>query len=435
MESKQPSSLLYILPGAVAIGASFIIIYILFASGVFRDADAEHTNLLLIGIIYGISIFSIMVLLVRRHEGPERARAMQSHLMLTIANETLSHLRHGFNAETSAKVAEIIFKSSDVDAVAITNNRTILAFAGFAREHHLPGSFLRARVEEPHENDELIIFRSNSDAGCPEDGEISWVGVSVPLTVAGETTGALEFLYLAPKKITENRIAVARGLGELLSTQLELSELEKQQALAVSSELKALRAQINPHFLFNTLNTIAALTRTDPQAARRLIINFADFFRESLERQSQFTTLDEELRYVNSYLVFEKARFGAMLQVEKHIDKSARRITLPSLVVQPLVENAIKHGMAGSGRLHLMLSAKVDDSHLVVEVRDDGVGMAADGDSQVVSGRGKGLGIGLTNVRERLRSLYGSTSLLSISSTLGEGTAVTLKIPITGGNE
>ena len=433
MESKQPSSFLYIMLGAVAIGASFIIIYILFASGIFAVTVANSATLILVGVIYGISIFSIMALVYKWQEGPERARAMQSHLMLTIANETLSHLRRGFNADTGSKVAEIIFKSSDVDAVAITNKRTTLAFAGFAKEHHLPGTFLRPRVEEPHENDEMVIFRSKSDAGCPDDSEISWTGVSVPLKVRGATIGALEFLYLAPKKITENRIAVARGLGELLSTQLELSELEKQQALAVSSELKALRAQINPHFLFNTLNTIAALTRTDPQTARRLIVNFADFFRESLERQSQFTTLDEELRYVNSYLVFEKARFGSKLQIERHIDKGARRMKLPSLVVQPLVENAVKHGMAGNGQLRLLLSAKVENAHLVVEVKDNGAGMVMDDHSLVVDNNGKGLGIGLTNVRERLRSLYGSASLLSIDSTIGEGTAVTLKIPIAGG--
>lgn len=433
MENKQPSSFLYIPLGVVTIGASFTIIYILFASGIFKVTFSNDAALLLVGTIYGISLFSIITLLYKWQDGPERARAMQSHLMLMIANETISHLRSGFNSDTCEKVAQIIYRSTDVDGVAITNNRTMLAFAGVGKEHHLPGTPIRQRREEVRDSDGLVIFKSNSDAGCPDDSETAWKGISVPLGVQSQTLGTLDFLYLAPKRLSENRIAVARGLGVLLSRQLELSELDKQQALAVSSELKALRAQINPHFLFNTLNTIAALCRTDPQTARSLIISFADFFRESLERQSQFTTLDEELKYVNSYLVFEKARFGTKLHIERHIDKTARRAKLPSLVLQPLVENAIKHGMARNGQLNLVLSAALDDGHLVVRVEDNGIGMEVDRISHVNGGNGKGLGIGLTNVRERLRSLYGSTSLLNIQSTIGEGTQVTLKIPVTGG--
>ena len=425
MKNRQPSSFLYIALGAVTIGASVLIIFILFASGIFKVTFNNGAALLLVGVIYGISLFSILTLLYKWHEGPERARVMQSHEMLTIANETLSHLRQGFTAETGREVAQIIFDETHVDAVAVLDKKDILAAVGVGAKELSAESFLDRTGGIDVSG--AMTFHDFASAGE------KWTGISVPLTVQGKERGTLEFLYLLPKKLTENRITVARGLGVLLSRQLELSELDKQQALAVHSELKALRAQINPHFLFNTLNTIAALCRTDSKTARRLIIKFADFFRESLERQNQFTTLDEELRYVNSYLVFERARFGDRLQIEWQIDEAARKAILPSLVLQPLVENAVKHGMAKTGSLHLGLAAKLDGTYLFVQVHDDGVGIESEILSKFDSQNGRGLGIGLNNVRERLRSLYGSSGLMNISSTVGEGTEVTLKIPAPGG--
>ncbi len=425
MENRQPSSFLYIALGAVTIGASVLILFILFASGIFKVTFNNGAALLLVGVIYGISLFSVLTLLYKWHEGPERARAMQSHEMLTIASETLSHLRQGFTAETGREVAQVIFDESDVDTVAVLDKKDILAAVGAGAKELSAESFLNRTGGIDVSG--ATIFH---DIGS---GSEKWTGISIPLTVQGKERGTLEFLYLSPNKLTENRITVARGLGVLLSTQIELSELDKQQALAVHSELKALRAQINPHFLFNTLNTIAALCRTDPKTARRLIIQFADFFRESLERQNQFTTLDEELRYVNSYLVFEQARFGSRLQIDWQIDEAARKATLPSLVLQPLVENAVKHGMAKTGPLHLGLAAKMDGSHLYVQVHDDGVGIESESLLKLNSQRGSGLGIGLNNVRERLRSLYGSSGLMNINSTVGEGTEITLKIPVPGG--
>ena len=425
MENKQPSSFSYIAFGAVTIGASVLVFFIMFASGIIKLTFNNGAALLLVGVIYGISLFSVLTLLYKWHEGPERARAMQSHEMLTIANETSSHLRQGFTAETGREVAQIIFDESDVDAVAVLDKKDILAAVGAGAKELSAESFLERTGGVDVSG--ATIFNDFGSAGE------KWTGISIPLTVQGKERGTLEFLYLSKKKLTENRVTVAIGLGVLLSTQIELSELDKQQALAVHSELKALRAQINPHFLFNTLNTIAALCRTDPHTARRLIIQFADFFRESLERQSQFTTLDEELRYVNSYLVCEQARFGDRLQIDWQIDDVARKATLPSLVLQPLVENAVKHGMAKTGPLHLGLAAKMDGLHLYVQVHDDGVGIESESLSKFDSQSGSGLGIGLNNVRERLRSLYGSSGLMNINSTVGEGTEVTLKIPVPGG--
>ncbi len=431
MESKQPSFVSYLALGAVTISASLMIIYILFVSGIFKVTFNNDAALVLVGTIYGISLFSIITLVYKWKEGPERVRAMQSHLILSIANETVSHLRRGFNTTTCEEVAKIILKTSDVDAVAITNKKTVLAYVGISCSDYEPAKNFINFKDELAKN-RIAFFSSISEekvySGHGDD--FSWNGIAVPLKIQKKTIGTLDFFYKSSKRITENRITVAKGLGELLGTQLELSELERQQAHAFRSELKALRAQINPHFLFNTLNTIAVLCRTDPIKARSLIISFAEFFRESLERQSQFTTLDEELRYVNSYLEFEKARFGSKLKIENRIDKKAEKVKLPALIVQPLVENAIKHGMSANGKLLLVLTATVENGQLVVKVKDNGMGMLDKRKTLRNENNGKGLGIGLTNIKERLISLYGSEGLINIHSTSGKGTEVTLRIPI-----
>lgn len=433
MKSKQTSSILYLLLGAATIVASALIFFILFFSGMFRVTFSNTYPLLIIGFIYGVSLFSIFALLFKWQEAPERARVQQSHQILTIAEESAAYLRKGFSIETVEKVAKTILKSTDADAIAITDNQTIMAFAGTGFEKFQPGDpkWRSSFVQKSFSDDDLRIFNLKDDH-APESGHLIWTGVSIALKIQRRSIGRLHFLYLSPRKITESHITIARGLGKLLSTELELSELDKQRELAFQAELKALRAQINPHFLFNILNTIAALCRTDPQTARKLLLKFSDFFRDSLERQSQFTTLEEELKYVDSYLTLEQARFGTKLKVERSIDSEARTVQIPSLVIQPLVENAVKHGMAKSGKLNLALSAKLNEDDLVISVKDNGMGMNS-AKLTPSSQAPRGLGIGLNNVKERLATLYGSKNLLYINSALGQGTEITLRIPLIGG--
>lgn len=427
------SSFLYLIFGALTIGASLIVGFILFKSGIFQVSFRYEWGLLLVGTVYGISIFSVVALIYNWHKAPERAKVFQSHQMLTIANETLPFLRKSFSLETCDQVVQIIHQRTDADAVAITNNKVLLAFAGAGYEHHLPGSFIIPRDKKALEKEGFVIFTDKDNAGCPDlTEELEWTGVAVPLKVQDRFVGTLELLYLPPKRVTESRLTVAQGLGKLLSTQLGLAELDKQKELIFKSELKALRAQINPHFLFNTLNTIAALCRTDPDTARKLIIKFADFFRDSLERQKQFTTLEEELRYVDHYLTFEKARFGSSLVLTKEIEPETLKQKIPSLVLQPIVENCIKHGKSKTGKLTLTIKAFLNNGYLNLSVKDDGCGISKADLMKIkkMSASSKGLGIGLNNIRERLRSLYGSANLLKITSELEKGTEVYLKIPV-----
>jgi len=245
----------------------------------------------------------------------------------------------------------------------------------------------------------------------------------------GEAVGTLKFYYTTPRLLNETHVAMAEGLARLLSTQLELSELERQTQLATSMELKALQAQINPHFLFNTINTIASLIRTDPPQARELLREFAAFYRRTLESGEELIPLEVELDYVRRYFHFEKARFGQRVELIERADPELLDVSVPAFIVQPLVENAIQHGMRPEGTLHITLDVRCDADAIRIAVRDDGVGMTADRlEAALKSGSGTGLGIALKNVDDRLRGHFGQDSGVRVESSEGAGTVVALVI-------
>ena len=204
---------------------------------------------------------------------------------------------------------------------------------------------------------------------------------------------------------------------------------EALRELAVSAQLAALRAQVNPHFLFNSLNSIAQLIATDPRKAEACVERLAEIYRYLLHRaEADFVSLAEELSVAESYLEIERARFGDALLVEEHIDARARDLLLPSLILQPLVENAVKHGISpkvGGGRV--TIEARILDGDLRLAVRDTGVGL---GDRGAIFEHG----VGLRNVRDRLLRLYGADYAPEVVSEPGAGTTVTLRIPVAQGS-
>lgn len=204
---------------------------------------------------------------------------------------------------------------------------------------------------------------------------------------------------------------------------------EELRELAVSAQLAALRAQINPHFLFNSLNSIAQLIVTDPIKAEACVERLGEIYRYLLQRaHADFVPLSEELSVAESYLEIERARFGDALTVEEKIDVRARHLLLPSLILQPLVENAVKHGISpkvGGGRV--TIEASVFDGDLRLAVRDTGVGVR---DQRNMFEDG----VGLRNVRDRLLRLYGADYAPQVVSRPGDGTTVTLRIPLAQGS-
>ncbi len=390
----------------------------------------------IIGAVVSLVAVAFSSLFQRMASRPDHVRALQSDSMLKIANESISYLRLGLDEETAGAVCGIVLRETEAAAVAITDRDSVLGFAGVGEDHHkVGGPIITKATMESLDTDEPRILHSKVDIGCPEPDCLLRAAIVVPLEMRGQPVGTLKFYYVSDRFLNETELAMAEGLARLLSTQLELSELERQTELATEMELKALQAQINPHFLFNTINTIAAFIRTDPAEARRLLRQFGSFYRRTLEQAESLVTLERELEFVDTYVELEKARFGDRLEYIEDVQDEALGLPLPAFMIQPLVENSIGHGMRPDGAtLHVTVSAHVEQDALCITVSDDGQGIASDKVGTVLeASSAKGLGIAMRNIRERLRGHFGQDSSMEITSVEGEGTKVHLTIkPLPG---
>ncbi|KNZ69812.1 signal transduction histidine kinase LytS [Thermincola ferriacetica] len=354
---------------------------------------------------------------------------------LKIANETLPYMRQGLNEETAQKAAEIILKISDVAAVAITDREKVLAYVGAGCERHQPGRLILTQAtKQVIATGGLKIVDNKEKLNCPvKDCDCPLeAAVIAPLKCRGQVAGCLKLYQTKEGQMPAHVVKLAVGIAQLLGVQMELAELDRQAQLVTRAELQALHAQINPHFLFNTLNTIIMFSRTNPETARRLLIRLANFFRQTLKKHGHFNTLREELEYINTYLVLEKARFREKLRIIRDIDPDLMDYQVPVLTLQPLVENAVKHGITpkvGPGAVNI--SVKKAGEELRITIKDDGVGIPEDKlDKVLIPGYGKGNGVGLSNVNERLKSLFGEEYMLTITSKENVGTTISLRVPL-----
>ena len=366
--------------------------------------------------------------------------------ILSLASQTLGHMREGLTHKSCRDVCRLLLPETTAIAVAMTNREIVLAYVGALAADYPPGSPIHtAATFEVLETGKIGTFQSRTDDEVGADGHTPELprtvrgGIVVPLNVQERPVGTIKFYYRSPADIDRTQLAIARGFGQLLSTQLSTHELDRQAELTAKAEVKALQAQINPHFLFNTINTIAALTRTDPLQARTLLREFAVFYRQTLESSEQLIPLGRELEQTRRYLKFEHARFGEDRIVESEsIGAGVSDILVPAFIVQPIVENAVRHAMRDEGALHIDIRAEVDDGDVLIAVADDGLGMneealrklrrKADADPALMSSSEKGTGIALRNVAERLERFYGFGSGIDIVSRPDEGTCVTLRL-------
>jgi two-component system LytT family sensor kinase len=224
---------------------------------------------------------------------------------------------------------------------------------------------------------------------------------------------------------------LARATEEVaawVSSQLALAELARTRTM--EAELRALRAQISPHFIYNALAAIASFVRTDPERARELLLEFADFTRYALRRGGSFTTLAEELRNVERYLVIEQARYGDRLQISLLIAPEVLPVTVPYLAIQPLVENAVRHGLAAKeGGGHITITAADEGAHASICIEDDGVGSDPHDIRAALDGGSDRDSLGLGNVDARLRQVYGDDFGLVVETQVGAGTRVSFRVP------
>ena len=265
------------------------------------------------------------------------------------------------------------------------------------------------------------------------------VDVLVPVRVHGEITHGMAVapgrfrrsLLTAEIEFLENAAGQIGSRLEALAHEIEKMERQNREAnlreLAAQAELKALRAQINPHFLFNSLNTIADLIVTDPEKAETMTVLLAKVFRHVLmHSDQQFSRIAEEMEFLQTYLGIEQVRFGARLRVSMDIDQTVAQAPIPSLILQPVVENAIKHGLAPKvGEGHISITAGIDGEYVRLAVEDDGVGVQPAAPAAPSTGSGLGLRI----IADRLRTLYNGRATLHVQTAEPVGSRVTILIP------
>ncbi|PIC69371.1 sensor histidine kinase [Sporosarcina sp. P16b] len=361
----------------------------------------------------------------------EKVTALQAQKTLRIADQTLGYLRTGMRKETAQAVCGILLDELKPGAVAMTDKTDILAYVGSE------GTIMQGPIQTDITRQVIQEGRLTVTDSVTHDhpsGSASGAIVIAPLKTRGETIGTLKLFYPSRTAITDVTIELIAGLAELLSNQLEIAEADHAYQLAKEAEIQALQAQISPHFLFNSMNIILSLIRTNPDEARKLLSSLSFFLRQNLEGTTvKMVTLQQELAHVKAYLMIEEARFIDKLKICIDVDPNVLREKIPPLTLQPIVENAMTHGikeLEANAMVHISIHEIGDAIHIMVEDNGEGIvpeRLAILGREQIQSE--KGTGLGLFNVNRRLQMTFDKNSGLTIESTPNEGTKISFHIP------
>lgn len=372
----------------------------------------------------GAAIF-VAILLDRRDSIERQSRAFSAKA-LEIAAHLQGVLREGFDPENSLRVARIILDQTGVGAVGITDCEKTLAYLGIGADHHLPGMM----ISSPHTQQAIasneVIFADGNEVPFQCSIAMSCrLGSALVIPLVGEKNhviGTIE-LYEPKTRIfsTINR-TLGEGIAKLLSAQILSGRYEQQKSLLLQSELKLLHAQVNPHFLFNTLNIIISVTHDDVARARGLLTDLAVFLRKNLKRPTEDVTLADEIEHINAYLRIELARFADRLSVDIDIPPELMGIRLPAFTLQPLVENAIKHGTSHIIRPgHVTIRARSDGTALLLEVEDNAGLYRPEAHSD---------GLGMNIVDRRIRNRYGDAWGVTMHCEPNLTTRATVRLPM-----
>lgn len=346
-----------------------------------------------------------------------------------LAPDIRDALEGGLTREGAERLARSLLAALSLSAVGVYLGEQLLAFRGAGEDHHRPGTPAEGVVREALRRGEPL-GSGHKEETCPRPTCPLGKVLALPLRVQGVLLGALALYLPAGRRWPPHLYPTGILLAEAVSARLDALCL-RDQARELE-DLRALRAEISPHFVFNTLTVVGYLVERDPPKARALLSEFAEFLRRALREQGEFCTLEEELWFVERYLALEQARLGERLRVSLEVAPEVRQAIIPVLTVQPLVENAVMHGIAkkpGGGRV--ALTARQEGGELRIRVEDTGVGIPAEQMGTLLRrGAGSGLGIGLYNVDRRLRLIYGEEYGLRLESREGEGTRVEVRIPL-----
>lgn len=377
---------------------------------------------------------------------PDTLRSQYTEQTLAVASGMLEDITGGLTPESAEEICRRLLPETRAMTIAVTDRDVVLACVGELADDFPAGSPIhtpttRYVIEHGIAQSFTSVMDVRSEKGSQRNIP---AGIIAPLKIRGKAVGTLKFYYRSARHVNRTQYALASGFAELLSTQLTVYELERQAELTARAEVRALQAQINPHFLFNTLNTIASFTRTDPLRARELLREFSQFYRATLENSGQLIPVKREIAQTLRYLTFEKARFGEdRVLVSVDVDEDAEEVLIPAFVIQPLVENAVRHAMPDEGALKIAITVeRAGEAAVSIRVADDGMGM----DEQTAmrlfdrsiaapdpnAPQGGGAGVAMHNISERIKRFYGPKSRTSVESAPGKGTTIALHLDLEG---
>ncbi|MBC2856789.1 MAG: sensor histidine kinase [Cetobacterium sp.] len=352
---------------------------------------------------FGVSI--VIIIIEGILEEKERIAGTQAKLALEIANKTLPYFRKG---ECLGDVCGIILESLNAQAVVITDRKEIIAYRKNSGDFEIYDSQIQSEAtKKVLITGEVLTSDRNGDIidFSHHNMKIKSCIIS-PLFEGEKVSGTLKIYFDKDKSITARNRYLAIGLSQLISTQLEISKMENLKMMARDAELKALQTQINPHFLFNALHATASFVRINPAKARNIIIDLSTYLRYNLDNPSRFVTLDKELEQVKAYVNIEQARFQDKIKVNYNIDQEVNEIKIPSLIIQPLVENSIKHGILKQREQGIInIDAIKYDKGCIISIEDNGVGIKKEIINSIDQEIDKS--IGLKNVHNRIKLIYG----------------------------
>ncbi|TYA17192.1 sensor histidine kinase [Lactobacillus sp. LSI2-1] len=363
----------------------------------------------------------------------QQLKAVQTHDVLNLTDKTLPYFRQGLTIHSATEVCEIIKRYTNFDAVGITDTTNVLAHVGAGHDHHLANQTVMTDLSKHViTSGTARLAYHKSEIGCPQAHCPLESAIVLPLKVNHRTIGALKMYFVKADRLTSVEENLATGLASIFSSQLALGIAEEQSKLASDAKIKALQAQINPHFFFNAINTVSALMRTDVDKARASLLQLSTFFRSTLQgvRENEIP-LRLECEHVNSYVSLEQTRFPNKYDITYDV-RTDDQIRVPPFCLQVLVENAIKHAFIGCKEHNkIIIVVKQQKQMLKITVSDNGIGIKPSlikklGRQVVPSS--SGTGTALANLNQRLIGLYGEESRLKIDSD-DTGTTIQMCIP------
>lgn len=363
----------------------------------------------------------------------EKYSAAFSSRALKIAQRSVGILSQGFDEITTKKIAQIVYEETGVGAVAITDREKILAFIGIGDDHHLPGTPISSGYTRRAIDGCELVYADGYDMPyqCSLHDKCKLGSALVIPLVGGnnDVLGTIKLYEPKRKLFSTVNLTLGEGIAKLLSNQILTGRYIQQQNLLTQAELRLLQAQVNPHFLFNALNTINAVIRRDPDKARQLIQHLSQFFRRNLKQNIETVTLQEELQHVNAYLEIELARFSDRLSVVMNVRSELLNHPLPTFTLQPLVENAIKHGtstLLEEGKI--TINGYIRHNEMILEVEDNAGNYIDDKTDNALLNQEKGLGMMI--VDKRLKNRFGKQYGLTMSAQPQVWTRATICMPL-----